>query len=132
MGDEPLAIQGQSIADQPMPSLDDESADPPIDIRHLAEMTLADPELQREVLLLFATQSTDILNKLAARSADAEMLAHTLVGSARAVGANRVADAASKLEQAAKASSDIRGALVRLQHEVSQACIAIGELLKTA
>src|ERR1043166_4649609 len=74
--------------------------DGPIDLAHLARMTLGDAALERQVLGMFASQSTNLIQKLATRPAEAGALAHTLKGSARAIGAFRVAECAEALETA--------------------------------
>lgn len=58
--------------------------DGPIDLDHLQRMTLGDARLEREVLTMFSAQAASLIGSLAALPADAEALAHTLKGSARA------------------------------------------------
>lgn len=73
-----------------------------IDETHLERMTLGDRRLEREVLELFLRQTTIMLDRIV--NADAPLAAaaaHTLKGSARGIGAWRVARAAELLEQAA-------------------------------
>ena len=73
-----------------------------IDESHLGRMTLGDRRLEREVLELFLRQTTIMLDRIV--DADpplAAAAAHTLKGSARGIGAWRVARAAELLEQAA-------------------------------
>ena len=72
--------------------------DGPIDFAHLSRMTLGDGGLEREVLVMFSAQSARLVGRIAALAADAGALAHTLKGSARAIGAFAVADAASRFE----------------------------------
>src|ERR1700716_2373934 len=74
--------------------------DGPIDIAHLKRMTLGDAGLEREVLAMFAGQAARLIEALAGLPAEAGELAHTLKGSARAIGAFPVADAAEGLEAA--------------------------------
>ena len=71
--------------------------DGPIDIAHLKRMTLGDAGLEREVLAMFAGQAVRLIEALAALPADAAEIAHTLNGSARAIGAFKVAEAAEAL-----------------------------------
>jgi HPt (histidine-containing phosphotransfer) domain-containing protein len=74
----------------------------PIDEDHLARMTLGDRRLEREVLEIFVRQTTIMLGRIvSAEPALAAAAAHTLTGSARGIGAWRVARAAEHLEQAA-------------------------------
>ena len=69
--------------------------DGPIDIAHLARMTLGDVSLEQEVLAMFAAQAARLIGALATLPAGAGTLVHTLKGSARAVGAFQVAEAAT-------------------------------------
>ena len=69
--------------------------DRPIDLVHLARMTLGERSLEREVLQLFDRQSTLLVARMrSAPPAAIAALAHTLKGSARGIGAWRVARAA--------------------------------------
>jgi len=73
-----------------------------IDETHLARMTLGDRRLEREVLELFVRQTTIMLGRIVgAEPAWAAAAAHTLKGSARGIGAWRVARAAELVENAA-------------------------------
>jgi HPt (histidine-containing phosphotransfer) domain-containing protein len=72
-----------------------------IDETHLERMTLGDRGLEREVLELFVRQTTIMLGRIVgADPALAAAAAHTLKGSARGVGAWRVARAAELIESA--------------------------------
>jgi HPt (histidine-containing phosphotransfer) domain-containing protein len=78
-----------------------------IDEDHLGRMTLGDRKLEREVLQIFVRQSVIMLERIAgAEPAMAAAAAHTLTGSARGIGAFRVARAAERLERAAGGNSD--------------------------
>lgn len=80
-----------------------------IDESHLERMTLGDRGLEREVLELFLRQTTIMLDRIMnAGPAMAAAAAHTLKGSARGIGAWRVARAAEGLEGAA-AGDDAHG-----------------------
>lgn len=73
-----------------------------IDENHLDRMTLGDRRLEREVLELFLRQTALMLDRImAAEPPVAAAAAHTLKGSARGIGAWRVARAAESLEHAA-------------------------------
>lgn len=113
-----------------MPSPPPASSDSPIDLNHLRGMTMGDPALEQEVLALFAAQTADLLRSLAAMPDDAAARVHTLKGSARAIGAFRVADAAAGLEAAMRAAGDASEALARLQREVTLAQQAVAEMLR--
>ena len=103
--------------------------DGPIDIAHLRRMTLGDAALEREVLGMFSAQASRLVKSLAALPADAAMLAHTLKGSARAVGAFAVGDAAAHLETLIKSGSDRAEALSELDDAIMQARSAIEAML---
>jgi HPt (histidine-containing phosphotransfer) domain-containing protein len=104
--------------------------DGPIDLMHLRRMTLGDAALEREVLTMFAAQASRLAAALAAMPADAPALAHTLKGSARAIGAFAVADAAAELETLIRTNSDPAEALSELDEAVTQARMAIDAILQ--
>jgi HPt (histidine-containing phosphotransfer) domain-containing protein len=108
-----------------------------IDEDHLARMTLGDRRLEREVLEIFVRQNILMLNRIvAAEPALAAAAAHTLKGSARGIGAWRVARAAELLEQAAGADigqagagHDMDAAIEELKAASLEASAAIGARL---
>lgn len=104
--------------------------DGPIDTEHLARMTLGDDGLEREVLAMFSAQAVGVIATLAAMPADAGALAHTLKGSARAIGAFRVADAAEHLETVIRTGGNPTGALAELDDAVGQARLAVDAILR--
>ena len=73
-----------------------------IDLVHLARQTLGDRSLETEILALFVKQSEGLCARIAGASGEQARrdLAHTLKGSARAVGAWRVAAAAEGMAAA--------------------------------
>jgi HPt (histidine-containing phosphotransfer) domain-containing protein len=78
-----------------------------IDEEHLSRMTLADPSLEREVLQIYVRQSAIMLGRMTSGDpATVAAAAHTLNGSARGIGAWRVAKAAEQLEQASNAGGE--------------------------
>jgi HPt (histidine-containing phosphotransfer) domain-containing protein len=104
--------------------------DGPIDTEHLKRMTLGDADLKREVLAMFAGQTVSLIGTLATLPADAKALAHTLKGSARAIGAFRVAEAAESLEAAIQSGDDPAQALAELGDAVAQVRAAIDAILR--
>jgi HPt (histidine-containing phosphotransfer) domain-containing protein len=116
----------------------DPSADAscPIDLIHLARQTMGDGDLETELLGLFERQATQIVERLAADFPTGGVawradLAHTLRGSARAIGATRVAIKAEIYEvQARDGKPDLKPALAGLTKAVEQACAAISDLLR--
>jgi HPt (histidine-containing phosphotransfer) domain-containing protein len=103
---------------------------PTIDHVHLERMTLGDRSLEREVLEIFARQTAMTLERIAgAGPARAAAAAHTLKGSARGIGAWRVAEAAERLEHAATSTADqaaLLAAIGELETASLEARVAIG------
>ena len=101
-----------------------------IDQVHLERMTLGDRDLEREVLAIFARQTAMTLERIVgAGPARAAAAAHTLKGSARGIGAWRVAEAAERLEHAATSAADetaMLSALADLEAASFEARLAIG------
>lgn len=112
-----------------MPSQSGTAAHGPIDLDHLHKMTLSDPVLEREVLRLFVEQTANLMRTLASLPENAAALAHTLKGSARAIGAFRVAEAAAALEAALHVEGGAREAFAQLEVEVGAARQAAAVLL---
>ena len=104
--------------------------DGPIDFEHLKRMTLGDAALEQEVLAMFAAQSAKLMAALAALPADAGALAHTLKGSARAIGAFGVAEAATRLEAVLADGADPSSLLTELGNAVALARAAIEAVLR--
>jgi HPt (histidine-containing phosphotransfer) domain-containing protein len=107
------------------------SVERPIDLVHLARMTLGDRGLEREVLALFDRQATVLVSRMrAAPAAAVTSVAHTLKGSARGVGAWQVAAAAEAVEVAAAGEGDLSAAINRLAAVAEEARAVIAELLR--
>jgi HPt (histidine-containing phosphotransfer) domain-containing protein len=99
--------------------------DAPIDLDHLSRMTLGERGLElfeRQAKMLLARMRSAALPVVAAQ-------AHTLKGSARSIGAWRVARAAETVEQAS--SDEIAAALAALDAAVAEARAAIAGLLRS-
>jgi HPt (histidine-containing phosphotransfer) domain-containing protein len=85
-----------------------------IDLVHLSRQTFGDHDLERELLALFDAQAAQFVERLQTPAAFGDSdwriaLAHTIKGSARAVGAFAVGNAAEAYEQALR-SGDPRAA----------------------
>ena len=105
--------------------------DRPIDLVHLARTTLGDRSLEREVLQLFERQSGMLIARMrSAAPAGIATLAHTLKGSARGIGAWRVARAAEQVELAGARDGEIGHALERLSAASEEARVVIADLLR--
>lgn len=93
---------GSRFAVRPQLSLiASQPSDEVIDLAHLRRYTAGDVSLEQEVLGLFVTQLPLTISELhtSASEADRRRAAHTLKGSARAVGAWRLAKLAEQAEQ---------------------------------
>jgi HPt (histidine-containing phosphotransfer) domain-containing protein len=90
---------GINVSDQHNQSVGEGAA--PLDLEHLRRFTLGDRALELEVLHLFIDQAPRTIAQLRkAETADAwRRAAHTLKGSARAVGAWRLAKLAEQAER---------------------------------
>ena len=104
--------------------------DGPIDLSHLERMTLGDAGLEREVLAMFSAQSAQLLEALSGLPAEAAALAHTLKGSAKAIGAFAVGEAASRLEATLVGGGNPDEALAELGEAVALARTAIDAMLR--
>jgi Hpt domain len=107
--------------------------EPPIDLAQLSRMTLGERSLQQEVLALFELQAGVLLGRMAGEVPKAVAgLAHTLTGSARGVGAWKVAEAAEAVERLASGPGPImlNGAVNRLSTAITEAQSAIAEILR--
>jgi HPt (histidine-containing phosphotransfer) domain-containing protein len=123
-----MPLHVERIAWMPSPPLAPD--DGPIDIEHLQRMTLGDAGLEHEVLTMFSSQTIRLMHDIAAPSSDRRALVHTLKGSARAIGAFRVADAAEFLEAVLQQGGDPSEALDELSDTVAGARTAIDEILR--
>ena len=121
-----MQLETLAVIDAPSLAPDDR----PIDLVHLARTTMGDRSLEREVLQLFDRQSTLLIARMrAAAPGGIAYLAHTMKGSARGIGAWRVARAAEALELAGGADDTAR-ALDQLAAASNEACALIAELLR--
>ena len=104
--------------------------DGPIDFEHLKRMTLGDAGLEQEVLAMFAAQSAKLIGTLATLPAEAPALAHTLKGSARAIGAFGVAETAARLEEVLADGADPSRVVAELGEAIARARAAIEAILR--
>ncbi len=110
----------------------------PIDLVYLSRQTLGDRGLEVELLGLFERQAGQIIEQItridhAGERRTRHDLAHTLKGSARAVGANAVAAAAQTYEEclySAAGGAENSRALKTLEAAVKEARAAVNELLQ--
>lgn len=90
-----IAFEAPEAGQQPRPS-----GGRPVDLVHLARQTGGDKALETEVLALFARQARQAVCQMASLDKAARArLAHTILGSARGIGAFEVARWAEELEQ---------------------------------
>ena len=116
---------------------DESAAEPVIDLVHLSKQTLGDAALETELLRLFEEQARAFEVRLRAPAPQNEtardiqqriVLAHTLKGSSRAIGAFALADAAQAYEDALRANAPdadasprrLLGALESTRAEISR------------
>lgn len=104
--------------------------DGPIDFTHLHRMTMGDASLEREVLAMFAAQASELIEKIVKQPPDVAELTHKLKGSAQAVGAFRVTEAAEWLESAMRENDDSAEALMTLTDAVLDVRAEIDGILK--
>lgn len=103
-----------------------------IDLVHLSRQTLGDTRLETELLRLFDRQAQDFFARVASKSEPLSRadLAHSLKGSARAVGAFALADAAERFEDAARNDASILDACRRdLEAAITRARVDIAQLI---
>jgi HPt (histidine-containing phosphotransfer) domain-containing protein len=115
--------QEPRLAAEPTPSS-------PLDRTYLSRQTFGDRKLEREVLDLFRTQSPIYLGRVKAARSDSEWreAVHTLKGSARAVGAWRIAEAAERAELGNPSSR--AASIAQLESSVLEANAFIGSVLE--
>jgi HPt (histidine-containing phosphotransfer) domain-containing protein len=126
-------LLGSSRVTQPVP-------DRAIDLVHLSRQSLGDRALEKELLQLFDRQAEQIIARLDSEIGAGDRrwrrgLSHTLAGSAKAVGALRVAQTASAYEEALFSSAsdrELKILLANMASEVSGARETIRELLADA
>lgn len=106
-------------------------AEPAIDRAHLDRQTFADAALQIEVLGLFRDELPNALQRLrsAATAKEWHFAAHSLKGSARAVGANRLAALALAAEQAAGKPGTRDRLIAEIAAETARVAATVGELV---
>jgi hypothetical protein len=104
---------------------------PPIDVGHLARMTLGERSVEFEVLDSFDRQAEAVLGRMReVGPAGVASLARALTGSARDIGAWRVVDAAETLERAVAEAAELAPALETLDWAVIEARLAICAMLR--
>jgi HPt (histidine-containing phosphotransfer) domain-containing protein len=108
------------------------AAEPILDLDHLDRMTLGDRTLEGEVLRLFDRQAAMLTERLrGAETAVVASSAHTLKGSARGIGAWRLARAAEQAERAVAAhAGDLTAAIEQLVGAVDETRRAIAARLR--
>ena len=105
--------------------------EPPIDLRHLARLSLGRRHLECEVLELFDRQAEMLLRCVQeAGPVRVASVAHMLAGSARGIGAWRVAEAAEALERAVMENRKLALKFWMLECAVVDARLAICAFLR--
>jgi HPt (histidine-containing phosphotransfer) domain-containing protein len=104
-----------------------------IDLEHLARMTFGQRNLEAEVLTLFDLQAAVLLARMRdSAPAAVAAFAHTLKGSARGIGAWRVAEAADAVEMNASRGNagEVAAAVARLAAAVDETKAVIADRLQ--
>ncbi|WP_442754492.1 Hpt domain-containing protein [Methylocystis sp. JAN1] len=113
----------------------DGGAAPILDLVHLSRQTFGDHSLEMELLTLFDRQAEQFSARLSQSGAcdgSRADLAHTLKGSARAIGAFALGDAAEAYEAALRGGSDESALRERLVAALSTVRAAIADLCERA
>lgn len=122
-----ISHQNLAIVDSPPIA----GTEPAIDVAHLGRMTLGERSLEIQVLELFDRQAELLLTRmLEVAPAGVATLAHTMSGSARGIGAWRVAAAAEAVERAVHDGVPPGPAIDALATVVEEARLAICGLLR--
>ncbi len=100
----------------------------PVDLVHLRRFTLGNRALELEVLQMFAEQAPLILDRLQHARTDKAWrdAAHTLKGSAGAIGAHAVARAAAEAELLRGDEAAWPAGVARIRLALDEACSFIG------
>lgn len=105
--------------------------EPPIDVGHLAKMARRKRSAEFQVLELFDRRAEVLLGRMQeVGPSGVARLAHTLAGSAREIGAWRVAEAAEVLERVVAEHGELAPALRMLESAVIEARLAICAMLR--
>lgn len=92
---------------------------PPVDLVHLARQTFGSADLEREVLQLFVRQGAPLVARIREASiGERGALVHRLKGSARSIGAHRVAEITEALEAPELAEGEARRLIGDLEQAV--------------
>lgn len=86
-----------------------EAEAPPVDLAHLRRYTGGDPELERQALTLFVPDALKYLARIEA--GEGKVPAHTLKGSAQAIGAWKLAALAERAERGDFDAAELRAAI---------------------
>ncbi len=110
-------------------SLGARSVRAPVDLVHLARQTFGSAELEREVLQLFVRQGTPIVALIRDASiGERGALVHRLKGSARSIGAHRVAEITDALDAPGLAETEARRLIGELGRAVDDVAVFVRDL----
>jgi len=106
----------------------------PVDLVHLAKYTMGDSALEAEILTLFSNQSRVYLGQIekAQTAKEWHAAAHTLKGSARAIGAWPIAELAAEAEKidSVNAADERAEIVARLKAELNEMVEYVDNLLE--
>ena len=117
------AVHGQAAAVAYFETRQGGEDSPPVDLNHLRRFTLGNRDLEREVLQLFADQAPATLRQLQTAVSEKAWrdAAHTLKGSAAAIGAIEVARMAAEAEMLRGDPRAWPGLIERIRGSLGQA-----------
>ncbi len=112
---------------RPTVATSEPTAKAPVDLVHLRRFTLGNRDLELEVLQLFSGQAPLIVGRLqqAVTAKDWRDAAHTLKGSAGAIGAHGVARAAAEAELLVTDTASWPFGVAKIQLALDEACAFI-------
>lgn len=100
-----------------------------IDAAHLERMVFGDRDLASELLTLFLRQADMLLERMHEEPARRAQSAHVINGSARGIGAWRVAEAARQIEELPE---PLEAAMAELSAAIDDVRAAVAVVLKAA
>lgn len=128
-----MALLAEMNASESCERASSEAFDRPVDLVHLSRYTLGNRSLEREVLSLFLTQSQLYVQRLKEAREDKQWhdAAHTIKGSAKSIGAWRLAQCAEKAEamDGGAGKGDVMTILGEVEHLVDETNRYIRSLL---
>ncbi|GJM01713.1 MAG: hypothetical protein DHS20C08_02140 [Rhodomicrobium sp.] len=134
-----MAYSAEIIESENLNAAEDNAAHPtqkPVDLVHLCRQTFGNKELEAEVLGLFLSHSVQCLARLQAATTDKDWAdaAHSIKGTARAIGAWKVGDITETYERLAEQNKlqDKAPAVVEIAAVINETNEYIRDLMRAA